>query len=194
MKSFFLFLLFSNSSVYCQNGFDVIRKAEKKIEQGNYSKAMKLLCKADSMSFGFCGNAWWEARESITLNKCKIYTVKGESLKAANTLNNTVFNMIVSENIDSLKMVYFLKSIDNQIIKQQLDSVISLITSINPEWFLSGFSLPVNFSEKPFYLSYDTMRSIRRETYIESEQNKYLTELERFKLAIKKQDFYQLLL
>lgn len=194
MKITFLFLILSITPLFSQNGFNVIRKAEKKIVKGNYDKAMKLLNKAESMSFGFCGNAYWEAYEIIANNRIKIYTAQGQSLKAANELNNRSFLFDYPGNTDSLKMVFFLKSIDKQTIKNQLDSAISIIPKIDQEFFYSEFNLQVCFSEKPFALSFKTMRLIRRETYIETEQNKDFTELERFKSAIKNQAFYQLLL
>lgn len=191
-----LFSLFLINTVFSssQDGFKVIHKAENKIAHKKYNQALELLNKASTMDYGFCGNAWMEAKDKIALNRIIIYEVRGESLKAANELNNSHINFYNGENSDSLKMIHFLKTINKEIIKNQLDSAIKSLAVVDDQYFYSDFSLAVTFSEKPFYISYETMRSIRKKTYITNELNKNIPVLNRFKIAIKNQAFYSLLL
>lgn len=191
MKIGLLFLFFNSLTLLSQNGFKVIQKAEKKIEQGNLDRANKLLNKADSMDYGFCGNAWMEARDLIALNRIKILESKGQYLQAANTLNQE--HLFYGSNLDSLKMTYFLKVIDKSKIKSEIDSCINRLYSIDSVDFLGGYSFNVNFSDEPFYLSYETLRNIKRQTFLTTDKNKDLSNLDRFKLAIREQSFYLLL-
>jgi tetratricopeptide (TPR) repeat protein len=180
------------SQLYGQNGFNVIRRAEKKIEQGKFEKAEKLLKKADSMSYGFCGNAWVEAKESIALNRVKIFDAKGEYLNAANTLNSVFY--YYEKNVDSLKVMYFLKTLDKDFMKKEIDSCINLITSLDSDDFLNGIELNVSFSNSPFIISYNTLISIRKDMYLQTEDNKNTPFLDRFKGSLRRQPFYMLLL
>ena len=192
MKNVLLtFFIICSTNLYSQDGFDVIQRAEKKIENGKYEKALKLLEKADSMNYGFCGNTWIEAREAISFNRFKIFDAKSEYLQAANTLNS--INLNYSENIDSLKMSYFIKAVGKKIIKHEVDSCINLISSIDSIDFILGFELKVLFSNQPFQLSYDTFRTVRRDTFIQIESNKDILPLERFKNSLRRQPFYLLL-
>jgi tetratricopeptide (TPR) repeat protein len=183
--------IFASTFLFCQEGFDVIRRAEKKIEQGKLEKALKLLDKAGSMNYGFCGNAWIDAREAIVLNQVKIYDAKGEYLMAANTINSAY--LYFGENLDSLKMAYFIKSIDKESIKRELDSCINLITTLDSVSFLRGFEFNVTFSNTPFFISHKTLDSVRRDTFIQTETNKNTPLLDRFKNSLRSQPFYQLL-
>ncbi|MFK7783902.1 MAG: hypothetical protein AB8B56_02240 [Crocinitomicaceae bacterium] len=187
---FFLFT-FATTCLYCQEGFDVIRRAEKKIEQHKYEKALKLLEKADSMNYGFCGNAWIEAREAIALNRIKIFDAKGEHLKAANTLNSV--NFYFGENLDSLKTAYFIKALDRNLIKEEIDSCINLISTLDSVDFFMGLEFNVSFSDSPFIISSSTLRFVRRDAFIQTEINKDIPILERFKNSLRRQSFYLLL-
>jgi len=188
-----LSIIFVVSMTYLnsQEGFDVIRRAEKKIDHGNYEKALKLLEKADSMNYGFCGNAWIEAREAIVLNRIKIYDAKGEHLKAANALNSA--NLYYGENLDSLKIAYFIKTIDKEQIKREIDSCINLISTLDSIDFLMGLEFNVTFSDTPFIISHNTLESVRRYTFDQTETNKNTLLLDRFKSSLRRQSFYLLL-
>ena len=188
---FTFFFIIAMTHLYGQKGFGVIKRAEKKIEQGKYDKAEKLLKKADSMNYGFCGNAWIDAREAIAENRIKIFNAKGEYLMAANTLN--AINFYHGENLDSLKMAYFIKALDKNLIKKEIDSCINLITTLDSIDFITGLDLNVNFSNTPFTITYKTLRSVRRDTFVQTETNKNTPLLERFKNSLIRQPFYMLL-
>ncbi len=193
MKIILLFLAIIQINItWSQNGFKVIRKAEKQIEKGNLTKALKLLDKANSMDYGFCGNAWNEAEEAIAFNRVKIYDATGEFLKAANELNS--INYYYRENLDSLKIVYFIKDIDKQIIKREIDSCIATINNLDSIDFYFGLDLNVNFSEKPFHISYETLKIVRKDIFMLTDENKNVSMLNRFQLSLNKQPFYLLLL
>ncbi|MNJ84682.1 hypothetical protein D3C87_21400 [compost metagenome] len=187
--SFCCVFLFS----FGQKGFEVIEQAEKQIEKGNYKKAEKLLNKADSMDYGFCGLAWGEARSIIAINRCKIRAGRGEYLLAANQLNNTDYWN--SYELDTLKMTYFIRSLGKEIIKREIDSCLEAIVSVDStEWMDFELTLYVGFSEKPLIFSYETSQMIFRDVIYPSKEYKEKTLIDRFRLAVKKQYFYQLLL
>lgn len=187
----FSFLLLIPNLIYSQKGFKVIRKAENKIKHGHYSKALKLLNKADTMDYGFCGNAWSEADEAIALNRIKIYRTQGGSLIAANELNK--LNVMFSPNIDSLKVEYFALVFEKSRMKREIDSCIDLIPSIDSIDFMTGLKLGVKFSETPFIISYDSLLKIRVDMDQTYEANKDKGMLERFKISLYRQPFYRLL-
>lgn len=187
-------MLLTYSMSFSQKGFDVIRKAEKKINQGNYNKALKLLNKADSMNYGFCGNAWMEARAAIAFNKTKIAAAQGEYLLAANELNKMSYSFYHQEDIDSLKMTYLLKTIDKEIMRNEIDSCLNLISTIENEYFYVGLYLDVDFIQNPFHITYETLTSVRKDTFIQTDKNASLSNIERFRASIRNQSFYRLLL
>ena len=63
MKVFLLsvIILFLATEGIAQEGYDIIRLAEKKIAKGKLDRAEKLLDWAAESDYGFCGNAWMEA-------------------------------------------------------------------------------------------------------------------------------------
>lgn len=193
MKIFILFLaIIQINIIWSQNGFTMIRKAEKQFEKGNLKKALKLLDKADSMDYGFCGNARYEADEAIAFNRLKIYDATGDYIKAANELNS--INYYYRGNVDSLKIIYFIKGFDKQIIKREIDSCIATINNLDSIDFFSGLDLNVNFSEKPFHISYETLKNVRKDTFMLTEENRNIPMLNRFQLSLIKQPFYLLLI
>lgn len=188
--SSFIFIV-AMTYLYGQEGFDIIRQAEKKIEQGKYEKAETLLKRADSMNYGFCGNAWIEARDAIALNRVKILDAKGEHLQAANVLNSA--NLYYGENLDSLKMTYFIKALNKDSIKKEIDSCLNLITTLDSINFWMELELNVAFSDTPFIISHSTLREAKRDTFLQTEANKDIPLLDRFKGSIRRQPFYLLL-
>jgi len=188
----FLIFLFSMGSLFAQDGFKLIYKAECQIEKGNLDKAMKLLIKADSMNYGFCGNAWIEARSSIALNKAKIMNAQGESLKAANLINNSSF-MSSNQDVDSLKIAYYLETIEKQLIKREFDSCINEIKSMDQINFFEGIAFNVKFSENPFVLSLESFNEIFRSYRLNFNDKSEDEKLSLFKEIIREQPFYRLL-
>lgn len=186
-------ILFISTLSWSQEGFKVIRKAEKCIEHGQYKKALNLLDKAEKMDHGFCGNAWLEADEAIAVNRAKIYISQKEPLKAANSLNN--LNFWSSSRLDSTKTAYFIERLGKELVKQQIDSCITELTSAD----LDGLHLPmeftldVQFSEEPFGISYETCMAVRNGMITGNEEHQDTGVLEQFKIALRKQAFYLLL-
>lgn len=124
MKSLLLsaFLLFLANECIAQEGYDLIRLAEKKIAKGKLDRAEVLLDWAAESDYGFCGNAWIEANELITIHRSKIYALRGKYLEAANILNDSMSNW--SYNVDCLKMTYYSKAIGREKVYHEMDSLI----------------------------------------------------------------------
>ncbi len=111
------FVFFSLTlQVFSQEGFDVIRLAERKYEKGQLNGALKLLSKAEKMDYGFCGNAWFEADNAINSLRYKIYMDKKDYEMARNSL----YYLFPSNRVDSIiirtyQMEYGKDSLSNMI-------------------------------------------------------------------------------
>lgn len=186
-------ILLSSTLSWSQKGFDVIRQAEKKIEKGKFDKALKLLDQADTMSYGFCGNAWFEAKERIALNRAKIFDYIGEPLKAGIALNDCSF--FFNPEIDSIKIAYFINEFGKELVKREIDSCIETLTyaDLDSMEIWMEVKLKVNFSEKPFILSYGTVDTTFQDMHRNVEKHQDKGFLDRFKIALHRKPFYRLL-
>lgn len=198
MKHPILFLLLVLSSyTWSQKGFDVIRKAERKIERGNYTRALHLLEKAEKMNYGFCGNAWIEAEESILMNKAKIYSKTGDNLQAANTLNELSFEMYHPQNVDSLKTVYYVNEFGKERVKHEIDSCIAILSwkEVDSMILLEDMTiqLHVSFLEKPFNISFWTYQGARYASQKKQDDSPIDDPNERLRTALRERPFYQVL-
>lgn len=180
-------------NLYAQDGFRVIHKAEKKIEQGNYDRALKLLEKADSMDYGFCGNAWIEAEEVITINKAKIFSAQGDPMKAANLINEGGIFMIAPR--DSLKMAYYAQAVGKERLRREIDSCIERIPPPDSiDYFFSELRLNVSFCDQPIVLDYWAMNRVRIDMALHASEESDMPTVDRMKAALRRQDFYKPLL
>lgn len=176
-----------------QEGLKVINRAGKEIDKGRYKKAAKLLDKADSMNYGFCGLAWIDAKQGIAFHRTKILAHNGEYLKAANELNR-IDIYEADEDMDSLKMDYFTKCIDKKILKHEIDSCLESIRSLENLEFDYELVLNTSFSEKPLKISYNNVMKIHVETFIPASRDKETVIIDRFRKAVRNLAFYKLLL
>jgi len=185
------FSLFFIVCSYGQKGLEMIAKAEAQIEKKNYKKAARFLNKAESMKLGYCGLASMEAYSMIAFNRSRILAESGEYLKAANQLNNKQYDLSLLD-VDSLKMVYFIKAMGKERIKKELDSCLQSMASVDETDLLSyEVSLDVGFSDKPFAISYERNKIICMKTLSPGKEN---TLIDRFRKAIMEEAFYKLLL
>jgi hypothetical protein len=193
MKLFLVncFCLLFFFAFHAQEGLKLIVKAETQIEKKNYKKALRLLEKAESRKLGYCGLAVSEAYSMIAFNRSRIRAESGKYLEAANELNNKQYDLS-SLDIDSLKIVYFIKALGKDRIKKEIDSCLQAMTSIDEADLLSyEISLKVGFSDKPFTISYERNQIICMKTLM---PNKESTLIDRFRKAVMDQTFYKLLL
>lgn len=188
---FYLFLC-STINANSQKSLRLIKRAELKIENGKYDKALKFLDRAESISYGFCGVSVIEAQQEIAFNKLRIYDFRHEDLKAANKLNELSYYF--GRNLDSIKISYFIKAHGKGLVKKEIDSCLSNLNSIKFEDFYYEFPLNVLFSEKPFQLTSETMRILKISTYVNTDENKDIDPVIRFRNAVRNQPFYLLLI
>lgn len=186
---FCLFLFIS----FGQDGYKLIARTKNKIDRGNYTKALKLLDKADSMDYGFCGLAWVGAKQEIAFHRIRILAHNGEYLKAANELNR-IDIYEPDEDIDSLKMIYYLKSIDKEILKKEIDSCLESFKSLESLAADYELFLDVRFSEKPLKISYVNTMKIYVETFFPALKDKETLTIDRFRNSVMNRTFYKLLL
>jgi hypothetical protein len=74
MQKLITIIFFLSCSVGFAQDYSTIRRAEKKIDQKEYAKALKLLNRAKKQDYGFCGNARLEAE--LMINELKIRLFK----------------------------------------------------------------------------------------------------------------------
>lgn len=100
--SLFIFLSLALPT-FAQKGFKVIHKAEKKYDNRQNKKALKLLSKAEKMNYGFCGNAWMDADRAINLLRAKIYIDQENYQLARNSLDSIGWEY-KGDNLDSIRI------------------------------------------------------------------------------------------
>ena len=119
-KIFFTIILFLSLISYSQS-YSLIEKAEKRIEKKEYSKALKLLKRAESADYGFCGNAKIEALFKITELRFQIFKETNDIDGMKMFLDNIdpFFEFTNSYSIERLKLAlsrYNKTDIDNSIL------------------------------------------------------------------------------
>lgn len=82
-----IFLLFSSSICFSQS-YDLVKKAEKKIIEKDYTKALKLLNRALLADYGFCGTAKIEAEIEINRLRLKLFNESNNENEMAKFLDN----------------------------------------------------------------------------------------------------------
>lgn len=90
-----LVLLCSNQILGQRNynykqGYKFIAKAKENLDGNKLEKAEKFLAKARMSDYGFCGNAWLEAKSEIDLTQARIYNQRKEFDKALSLLDSIV--------------------------------------------------------------------------------------------------------
>lgn len=183
MKQFVLILFVGFATLtFSQDGFKLIKKAEKKIQRGNYEAAMLLLEKADSANYGFCGNAWWEAHDLILIKRITIYDRQKDYQQCLNLLNEE--QAIMYFNSDSLKMTYFIRLYGKENIKKELDVFLDAFQYNHQEQLVVDFTF-----FKDYLISHRAIFNIVRIAH--NIKNKTFNEA--FRNVFRSQGFYELL-
>ncbi len=192
-----LVLLFISVLFYlntlAQDGFELIRKAEKKIEQGKLDKASRLLDQADSADYGFCGNAWASGSDAIALNRAKIHQLEGKHEEAVLAIWD--IGGPFSRYYDSLKMTYLLQLYDQEEIRSKIDQALDSFGISNYSPRFTDY-LEVNFDchETPYSISILSVLNRRLNLFLSPDGQISATDRERLIKAIKEEPFYRLLL
>lgn len=192
MKILILFICLLNVPIFFgQKGFKKIHKAEKLIQRNKLNRAMKLLCQADSMDYGFCGNAIIAAQNDISFYKAEIYYRKKDYKNALATMSNFEFGFtnINYDERDSLLVLYAIGLYGKEKVKQDLDSALIQMKKFDFFEFYKVTNLKVAFLDKALTVDLESLRKNIVDT------NKTDTEkLELVKNHIREKAFYKLLL
>lgn len=86
-----LLVFFFKTDTVAQDGFKIIRKAEKQFEKKHYQKTLNLLAKADTADYGFCGNAHAQADNHINFLYAKTYMAMNQYANARKHLKYNTF-------------------------------------------------------------------------------------------------------
>lgn len=174
-------------SVISQEGFNYIYKAEKQIKKDNFRKALALLEKADSAHYGFCGNAWLDAKEAIARARLLIYHKQQDYYTCVKVINDVKIAWNFHKN-DSLKMEYLIKLADKETIKQELDL---FMDSFKYDCSLNVHTVDITFSVFEEPLSFSCMELTKRIRFLQNDQP--YSDEEAFRIAFREQQFYTLL-
>ena len=121
--SIFLFLILITQNISAQKAYKVIEKAEHKIVEKNYEKALKLLNKAENMDYGFCGNAKLTADYEIDSLRFVAY-FKLNKFELARKSLDSLFSFGKREDLDSLKVLTYQKEYGDEFIRNIIDKSI----------------------------------------------------------------------
>lgn len=106
MKPILLLICFTQAlflHAFSQNGFELINKAENRYAHGHTKSALRLLDKAEKVDYGFCGNAWSDAKRDINLLRAEIYIQQQEYQLARNSLDAISHGFLI-DNFDSIRI------------------------------------------------------------------------------------------
>ena len=98
-----IFLLFWSPFLFSQS-YDLIKKAEKKIIEKDYPKALKLLNRALVADYGFCGTAKVEAETEINRLKLKLFSESNNEKELVKFLES-IDELMEFENIYTLERI-----------------------------------------------------------------------------------------
>jgi hypothetical protein len=87
MQKIIVILFFLSCSISFAQDYGTIRKAERKINQKEYAKALKLLNRAEKQDYGFCGNAYLEAELMIMDLRIRLFKETNNDLELEKLLN-----------------------------------------------------------------------------------------------------------
>ena len=122
-----------------KKGFKVIRKAERKNENGQNERALKLLSKAENMNIGFCYSISIDANRAINLIRAKIYIDKKEYQMARNSLDSICLEYFddwkyLRDNLDSIRIRTYQMEYGKDSLSSMIDS--SLVnTKVKCEYY-----------------------------------------------------------
>jgi hypothetical protein len=125
----FIFTIIYATTVFTQSGFKTIQKADIKYEKGKYYKSLNLLNKADTMNYGFCGNAWMDANSAINILRYHIYTDLENYQMARNSLDSITW-IRQGSRIDSLKIRSYQLQYGAKTISELIDTTLNNVTII----------------------------------------------------------------
>ncbi|MDB2656440.1 hypothetical protein N9Y60_00135 [Crocinitomicaceae bacterium] len=189
----FILILIISFFGYNQEGYDYIRKAERKIEAGKVDQALILLDKADSAEYGFCGNAWIEAREAIALNRVKIAALEEDPIKAAKIVWN--ITDLYSVRYDSLKITSLIQAYGREEVKKGIDEVLDSFV-LDPSVFslLADLKVQFSFNDDYYFIQIgEVIDNYYGEKFaLREDRNTFNREL--FQAKFREESFYQLLL
>lgn len=123
MKTFSIIIFFfiSSNLANAQDGYKLIKRAEKEIKKEHYDKALNLLKSAEKADYGWCGNSYYYAMGEIGVLKSRIYNKQqlyDESLKVLDSYFSCNFgvdcNKRDSMRIETLFLKYGKETVVNE--------------------------------------------------------------------------------
>ena len=142
-STFLIVFLFSTSifgqTVYKYNykqGYNFIKKAQKKLQNGNLSKAKKCIANAKNSNYGFCENAWIESYGRINIIEVQILNIQKKydsALVVLDSLNGCAFGADCSAR-DSLKVITLFLKFGKEKVIDSFKKVNTVNNSGDPEF------------------------------------------------------------
>ena len=178
------------TSIYSQNGYELIENAEKLTIKNKYKKALYYLYLAKKEDYGFCGNAWSEAYWAISYNKAIIYHKQklfDKSLVELDSIGGCGFGGDC-EKSDSLKVAVLINKFGKEKISKLFLEESSYIRDNKNNYFHGRFS--VNFISINYIFHFSYIKD--KESKVNNEEFKKLDI--QFNELIKRYSFYKLLI
>jgi hypothetical protein len=118
-------ILFLINSLRAQDGFGAIQKAQKAIERGHLMQAKMHLQDAEKADYGFCGNAWMDAKSAIQRCYFQLYVAEGRFSEARKALESDDGwgGPPIS---DSLVLAMYIQKLGTERILSSMDSGLAL--------------------------------------------------------------------
>jgi hypothetical protein len=91
MKNTFLFLVLALYQLTFSQDYSLVNKAEKKINEKDYKKALRLLNRAENADYGFCGTAKIEAIDKVYELKLRLFKETKNLVGLKDFLDNIEF-------------------------------------------------------------------------------------------------------
>lgn len=142
MKPILLLLTLTISlHAFSQNGFELISKAENRYAHGHTKSALRLLEKAEKVDYGFCGNAWSDAKRAINLLRAEINIQQQEYQLARNSLDAISYGYL-KDNFDSIRIRTYQMEYGKDSLSSMIDT--SLInTKVESEGYYCFAIIPL---------------------------------------------------
>lgn len=111
--------------------YSLIVRAENKINQKEYDKALRLLNRAENADYGFCGNAYFEAIFKIDSLKLRLFKEKKDLLALRKFLDNDKHEMPSDSTYAKERIFLALNYFSKDELKQSLISSIKFMVKKN---------------------------------------------------------------
>lgn len=173
-------------------GSSHLQKAKQHIALGKYAKANRHLNKALKADYGFCGNAYLNAKEEIFHCRIQMLPTQNQPRKALKNLDKISCEMTTCEVTDSLRVAILTTMYGKQTVATGIESALEHVPDNYFPWVEGEFELMVDFHPDPIvvHTPFDYFRYAKEESIAAEQQGTPLSPKQQWLVAMKKMPFY----